>query len=185
MFFCKFLQNNKYIPVAVPGEIEKQFPQRFVYGNPAHFPVFGFLGRYCYEIVFQVDVLTLTHSRLWISAFLMPVLTRTSHQQSTAMPNLPMPAASGSFTRFDVLSSTPPVASVAFLASIDIFGISLRFLARNVGLAPLKSCVLKEFVHLPRAIPSRYGTRYVPVIPLLPNPGLWFSKSAHAIWRPF
>jgi hypothetical protein len=59
LFFCAFLQNiNKYIPVAVPGKIEfeEQFPQRFVCGNPADFLVFGFLGRYCYEIVFQVDV---------------------------------------------------------------------------------------------------------------------------------
>ncbi len=42
-------------------------------------------------------------------------LARIFHQQSTAMPNLPMPAASCSFTRFGVLSSTPPVASVAFV----------------------------------------------------------------------
>jgi hypothetical protein len=60
-------------------------------------------------------------------------LIRISHQQSTAMPNLPMPAASGSFTRFDVLSSTPPVASVAFLASTAIFSISQRFLVRNAS----------------------------------------------------
>jgi hypothetical protein len=57
--FCVFSQNiNKYIPVAVPGkiELEKQFTKRPVDKNAPYFLVFGFLGRYRYEIIFQVDV---------------------------------------------------------------------------------------------------------------------------------
>jgi len=61
------------------------------------------------------------------------VLTRISHQLSTAVPDPGMPTALRSVGFLDVLSSTPAVPAVARLVSVPVCVTSLQNLVRKAG----------------------------------------------------